>query len=96
MFQYESLYTVYICLDGSLPGIGEHKVQDSSRIQLTDGTTVLKEVIARAYCCPIISIDGTTPQIESDPKFETHPNLLPTNVVLETERYFLLLHVSKN
>uniref|UniRef100_A0A1B6CYW9 BEACH domain-containing protein n=2 Tax=Clastoptera arizonana TaxID=38151 RepID=A0A1B6CYW9_9HEMI len=90
---WKEMYRKY--LSGSMP-VYEQKVHNNSKIQLSDCTTVLREVISRTFSCPVISIDGSTPQIEVEPRFQTHPNLLPCSIVLETDQYFLLLHCQEN
>lgn len=71
----------------------ENRRRESSTVELTDATTVLREVIARAYSCPVIRLDDSCQsQQEVDANYETHPNLLPSSFVLETEKHFLLIH----
>ena len=81
-----------MCTDGLLI---ENKRRESSTVELTDATTVLREVIARAYSCPVIRLDDSCQLLQQDldTNYETHPNILPSSIVVETEKHFLLIHV---
>ncbi|XP_039300678.1 WD repeat-containing protein 81-like, partial [Nilaparvata lugens] len=70
------------------------KLQDRQcKINLIDCGEVLREVISRAYGCPIIALNSsvTAEQLEPNSGFEPHPNLLPALITLETDRNFLII-----
>ncbi|RZF35651.1 hypothetical protein LSTR_LSTR013062 [Laodelphax striatellus] len=63
------------------------------KINLMDCGEVLREVVGRAYGCPIINLNGgaAPEQLELSNQFEAHHNLLPAAIALETDHCFLIL-----
>lgn len=72
--------------------------QDRSTVQLTDSGRVLRDIISRAYGCPVISLGTAGVQDKLHPSGDSgkhsHPNLLPCRVAVETDTCFILVHVS--
>ncbi|XP_054269421.1 WD repeat-containing protein 81-like [Macrosteles quadrilineatus] len=65
------------------------RYSDHSTIQLTDSSRVLRNVITRAYGCPILSLDGRPVPVEENATI--HPNLLPCRFALEDGKSFILV-----
>ncbi|XP_046665135.1 WD repeat-containing protein 81 isoform X2 [Homalodisca vitripennis] len=80
--------------NGSLPGY-MNRSHDRSTVQLTDSASLLREVIFRAYGCPLVPLDGSSGVCTTDSdrcESAFHPNLLPCIVALEAKNYFILVH----
>lgn len=70
--------------------------QDRATVQLTESASVLRDVLERAYGCPVIQLDDSPramTQSVHEVQESVHPNLLPCRVALETSQCFILVHV---
>lgn len=82
---------------GGSPAEHLGRQQDRATVQLTESASVLRDVLERAYGCPVIPLDDlprATTQSVHEVQESVHPNLLPCRVALETGQFFILLHVS--
>lgn len=65
----------------------------SSNVCLSPHNTVIRDVYTRFYNCPIVNLREQSQQISSLTENESHCNILPANLVFETNKYFYLLQV---
>ncbi|XP_044733359.1 WD repeat-containing protein 81 [Chrysoperla carnea] len=64
-----------------------------SHINLTDYNTVFREIIIRAYGCPIINIIDSTQNIPQSKHYESHPNWLQVLCCIESNTCFYTIHL---
>lgn len=82
---------------GGSPAEHLGRQQDRATVQLTESASVLRDVLERAYGCPVIPLDDlpcATTQSVHEVQESVHPNLLPCRVALESSQFFILVHVS--
>lgn len=64
----------------------------SSNICLSPHDTIIRDILSRFYKCPIVNSLECSRKI-SLTENESHCNILPANLVFETNKYFYLLQV---
>ncbi|XP_050432817.1 WD repeat-containing protein 81 [Adelges cooleyi] len=65
-------------------------------ICLSSHDTTIRDVLTRFYNCPIVSLRDRSLKISTESENESHSNILPANIVFETEKYFYLLQETNN
>jgi len=66
----------------------------NSNLCLSPHDIIIRDVLTRFYNCPIInSQEQLRSKISSIAENESHGNILPANIVFETNNYFYLLQV---
>ena len=63
---------------------------DDSSVQLMEQSSLLRDIIARAYGAPIVK-DG---HLVHDIAFRPHSNIFKASIVVETNKNFYIIHVS--
>lgn len=53
----------------------------------------MRDVLSRFYNCPVVNLRDRSPKVSSLVENESHCNILPANLVFETNKYFYLLQV---
>lgn len=65
-----------------------------SNVCLSPHDTIIRDVLTRFYNCPIINLqEQSHNKTSSTTENESHSNILPANLVFETNKYFYLLQV---
>jgi hypothetical protein len=64
----------------------------TSNICLSPHDTIIRDILSRFYNCPIVHSQECSRKI-SLTENESHSNILPANLVFETNKYFYLLQV---
>uniref|UniRef100_A0A2H8TDC8 WD repeat-containing protein 81 n=1 Tax=Melanaphis sacchari TaxID=742174 RepID=A0A2H8TDC8_9HEMI len=68
-----------------------------SNVSLSPHDTIIRDVLTRFYNCPIINLqEQSRNKTSSIPENESHSNILPANLVFETNKYFYLLQETNN
>jgi len=65
----------------------------SSNLSLSPHDTIIRDILTRFYNCPIINLQELHNKTSSTAENESHGNILPANLVFETNNYFYLLQV---
>uniref|UniRef100_A0A2S2QUA6 Putative inactive serine/threonine-protein kinase lvsG n=1 Tax=Sipha flava TaxID=143950 RepID=A0A2S2QUA6_9HEMI len=67
----------------------------TSNICLSPHDTIIRDILSRFYNCPIVHSQECSRKI-SLTENESHSNILPANLVFETNKYFYLLQETNN
>lgn len=65
----------------------------SSNLYISSHDTILRDVLVRFYNCPIVNLNERLHKMSTLTENQSHSNILPANIVFETNKYFYLLQV---